>query len=141
MKMAANYQDIEMAFDFVNSGQPYEYEAYLNNRTGEIYFYSEYEDSEEELPENINDETLYISLPHKNNLNLGKNLVLKFASQHLPDEAEKIATIFSRKGAYSKFKYLLETKDYLEKWYGFESNIVEKSLREWCEFNKISVND
>jgi len=138
--MAANYNDIEMAFDFVNFGQPYEHEAYLNIHTGETYFYSEFGDNEEELPENINDETIYISLPHKNDLNLGKKLVLNFAYEYLPEEIEKIENIFHSKGAYSKFKYILETKGIIEKWYEYESKAEEKSLREWCRFNKIQIN-
>ena len=120
-KMAIDYKDIELAFDYVNFGQPYEHEAYLNLHTGETYLYSEFGDNEEELPDDIYDETKYISLPHKNDLNLGKKLVLEFTYQCLPEDAEKIENAFRNKGAYSKFKYILETKGKIEEWYEFES--------------------
>lgn len=138
--MAINYKDIELAFDFVNFGQPYEHEAYLNLHTGETHWYSEFGDNEEELPEDVDDETKYIPLPHKNDLNLGKELVLNFTYKYLPDEIEKIETIFCNKGAYSKFKYLLETKSVIEKWYEFENEAQEKALREWCKLNEITIN-
>ena len=137
--MAANYKDIEMAFDFVNFGQPFEHEAYLNIHTGETYFYSEIGDNEEELPEDINDEAKYISLPHKNDLNLGKKLVLNFTYQFLPEEAERMENIFRKRGAYSNFKFILETKGIIEKWYEYESKAEEKALREWCKLNEISI--
>ena len=138
--MAANYKDIEMAFDFINFGKPYEHEAYLNLDTGETYFYSEFGDNEEELPEDIDNEKKFISLPHKTDLNLGKKLVLNFTYQYLPKKADQIENMFRNKGAYSNFKYLLETEGLIEKWYEYESKAEEKALREWCELNEIKVN-
>ncbi|MBT3206252.1 MAG: hypothetical protein HOM14_02145 [Gammaproteobacteria bacterium] len=138
--MAINYKDIELAFDFVNFGQPYEHEAYLNLYTGETYWHSEIGDNEEELPDDIDDETKYIPLPHKNDLNLDKKLVLKFAYQYLPDDAEKVENIFGHKGAYSRFKDILETKGKVEEWYEYESKAAEKALREWCKINEIKIN-
>lgn len=137
--MAANYTDIEMAFDFASFGQPFEYEAYLNRQTGETYLYSEYGDNEEELPEDINNETKYIALPHKNDLDLGKRLVLDFTYKYLSDEIDKIESTFRKKGAYSKFKYILETTGNLDKWYAFENDAQEKALRDWCELNDIKI--
>ncbi len=129
-----------MAFDFSSFGQPFEHEAYLNRQTGETYFYSEFGDNEEELPEDISDETKYIALPHKNDLDLGKRLVLDFTYKYLPDEIDKIESIFRKKGAYSKFKHILEITGNLDKWYSFENNAQEKALRDWCERNKIKIN-
>jgi len=137
--MAANFTDIEMAFDFASFGQPFEHEAYLNRQTGETYFYSEYDDNEEELPEDINDEKKYIALPHKNDLDLGKRLVLEFTYKFLPDEMDKVESIFRKKGAYSKFKHILEMTETLDKWYSFENNAQEKALRDWCKLNEIKI--
>lgn len=53
--MAAKYKDIELAFDFVNSAQPCEHQAYLNIHTGETYWYTEFDDNEDELPDDIDD--------------------------------------------------------------------------------------
>ena len=129
-----------MAFDFVSFGQPYEHEAYINIHTGKIYYYSEFGDNEEELPEDINDETKYISLPHKNDLGLGKKLALNFSYQYLPEEIEEIESMFRRKGAYSKFKGILGENNILQEWYDFEKKAQENALRDWCKSNGLQIS-
>jgi len=138
--MVAEFKDIEFAFDFVSFARPGEHDAYLNIHTGETYLYSEFGDNEEELPEDIDDEDKYIALPHKNELNLGKDLALGFTYQYLPEEAEKIESIFHRKGAYSRFKSILEEKGIIDAWYKYESEAQENALREWCKSNGIIIN-
>jgi len=139
--MAAAFKEIEYAFDFVTFGQPGEHEAYLNIHTGETFWYSAFGDNEEALPDDIDDATKYIALPDKNDLDLGKRLVLSFVYKYLPEEAEKIEGIFYHKGAYSKFKSILERKGIIENWYEYESAAQEKALREWCKLNNIAVSD
>lgn len=68
----------------------------------------------EELPEDIGSDR-YLAIPHKNDLDMGKSLVIDFSYQFLPDEIERIQDIFSRKGAYTRFKGFLEQKEMLEK--------------------------
>ena len=137
--MAANFQDILEAFEFVSFGSMYEHQAFLDKETGKVYYHSDFDDEEEELPEDIDDEK-YIAIPHKNELGLGKKLVLDFAHQYLPDEAAMIYAIFNRKGAYSKYKDFLEHRGMLEKWYEYESEKQKKALREWCESSSIEIN-
>ena len=137
--MAVEFKDIVDAFDFVSFGQMYTHQAFLNKETGKIYWHSEFGDNEEELPEDLDDEK-YIEIPHKNELELGKSLVLDFAYEHLPDETNKIKEIFRKKGAYSKFKSLLERKGVIEKWYEYESRAHEKALRAWCKENEIKIS-
>ncbi|MFT5220387.1 MAG: hypothetical protein ACI87H_002529 [Gammaproteobacteria bacterium] len=134
--MKVIYTEIERAFGFVNSGQPYEQQAFLNRETGIICWHSDLIDNEEELSDDIDDEK-YIELPHKKELGLGKRLVLDFAGRYLPDEFEKIEAIFRRKGAYSRFKGLLEHKGFIDKWSAFEADAEEQALRDWCQFNEI----
>ena len=137
--MAIEFKDIMDAFNFVSFGQIYEHQAFLDKETGKTYWHSEFGDNEEELPDDIDDER-YVEIPHKNELGLGKNLVLDFSYEYLPSEVEKIEMIFRRKGAYSRFKSLLERKGALDKWYEFEEKAHEKALREWCEENAIKIN-
>jgi hypothetical protein len=138
--MAANFQDILEAFEFVNFGSMYEHQAFLDKETGKVYYHSDFDDDEEEeLPEDIDDEK-YIAIPHKNELDLGKALVLDFTHDYLPDEVAMIHAIFNRKGAYSRYKDLLEHRGMLEKWYEYESEKQEKALREWCESSSIEIN-
>ncbi len=97
--MDISFDEIEDAFLFVSADQPYMHNAYLCKETGEIFYTSEMGDSDE-LPEDIDDPEKYVAVPHKNDLGLGKALVIEFASKYLPEELDKVHAIFSRKGAY-----------------------------------------
>ena len=137
--MEIKFNDIVDAFDFVSFGRMFEHQAFLNKETGRIYWHSEVGDNEEELPEDI-DDGKYIGIPHKNELDLGKHLVLDFTCEYLPNDIDKVENIFRRKGAYSKFKALLENRKIIDKWYEFESNAQEKALKAWCEENGIQIH-
>jgi len=91
------------------------------------------------LPEDIDDGEKYIAIPHKNDLNLGKRLVLSFAEEYLPESMEKVHEIFSQSGAYARFKDLLEYPDLLQQWYEYEEKASDQALREWCGFNGIKT--
>jgi hypothetical protein len=47
--------------------------------------------------------------------------------------------MFSKRGAYQKFRALLTQRNALDRWYDFESKATEQALREWCELNSIEV--
>lgn len=132
------YSDIEDAFLFVSASPPEENFAYLNKETGEAYYVSSFGDSDE-LPDDLEENDNYISVPHKNDLDLGRDLVFSFISANLPGEYERVRGIFSRKGAYARFKDLLEAKDQLEAWYEFERKATEKAIREWCKEKGIGL--
>ena len=130
--VAVKYNDLSAAFDFVGSGAPMEHNAYISLDTGEIYWTSELNPMDEEVPADLEASDRYIAIPHKNDLDLGRNLALRFAAQELPESYELVEGFFRRKGAYSRFKQLLESEGVLEKWYKFEMEAVEKVLRDWC---------
>ncbi len=138
--MTVKFEDIVDANDFVSCGQMYTNQAFLNKETGKIYWHSDFGDTEDELPEDIEDKK-YIEIPHKNELELGKQLVLDFAYQHLANEVDDIEMIFRRRGAYAEFKALLERKGILEKWYEFELQAQESALKRWCKENEIKFQD
>ena len=136
--MAISFDDIENAFFFVGMDQMFMHNAYLCKETGEIFYTSEMDDSDE-LPEDIDDPEKYISIPHKNDLDLGKTLVIEFTSKYLPEELDKVYAIFRRRGAYSRYKDLLESKGALEDWYKFENEREGAALKEWCRENNIEI--
>jgi hypothetical protein len=136
--MAVSFDDIENAFLFVSMDQPFMHNAYLRKETGEIFYTSEMGDSDE-LPDDIDDPDKYIVIPHKNELDLGKVLVIEFTSEYLPEELDKVYSIFRRKGAYSRYKDLLESKGVLKDWYEFENKRQEIALKEWCRENNIEI--
>nr|MBF0223350.1 hypothetical protein [Desulfobulbaceae bacterium] len=135
--MAITYDEIENAFIFVSMDQQYMNNAYLCRETGRIFYTSEMGDSDE-LPEDI-DEPKYISIPHKNDLDLGKDLVIEFMSNFLPEELDRVYSIFRRQGAYSRYKDLLAEKGLLDNWYNFENERRKAALKEWCAENDINI--
>ena len=137
--MPIKFSDIEDAFFFVSMGEMYMNSAILSIKTGQVLYISDFGDSDE-LPEDIDDDPdKYIEIPHKNELDLGKPLVLEFSAMHLSDNLEKVNSFFHKKGAYSKFKNLLEAKGLLDKWYAFEKEEQNKALRQWCKDNDINI--
>jgi hypothetical protein len=132
------FDDLLLAFDFVSAGAPSENEAYLCRDTGVIYWHSEFGDNEEELPSDIDSER-YIAIPHKHDLDLGKQLVLNFAAEFLPDRESEVRRIFTRPGAYARFKTLLDRCGKLQQWYDYEAKAQREALQEWCRDNGIEV--
>jgi len=137
--MAISFSDIEDAFFFVSMDQMFMHNAYLCKETGQIFYTSEMGDSDE-LPEDIDDPEKYISIPHKNELDLGKALVIEFTSEYLPEELDRVYSIFRSKGAYSRYKDLLERNGALDDWYKFENERQKVALKEWCRENNIEIN-
>ena len=138
--MPVSFADLQLAFEFVSAGDMGENEAWLDRQSGEIYYRSAYGDNEEELPDDIADER-YIAIPDKRELDLGKPMVLDFASQFLPDDYEEIDRIFRRRGAYRRYKDLLVQRGALECWYNFSNKAEEAALRAWCAAHGIELSD
>ena len=136
----ATYSEIEDAFLFVSSAPPFEHSAYLNRETGKFYYVSALGDSDE-LPDDLEESDKYANIPHKNDLDLGRDLVFAFVSANLPDEYGKVRGFFSGRGAYARYKDLLESKGQLDAWYEFEKRSIEEALRKWCTENGIAITD
>ena len=130
------YETIEEAFFFVSSVQPYEHAAVVNCTTGETFYASDMA-GYDEIPEEAEGSDDYIWIPHKNDLDLGKPLVMSFILSRCPDLYDEILDIFRRKGAYGRFKGLLERKGLLQEWYAFEEENTRERLLRWCEENGV----
>src|SRR6516162_3156530 len=137
--MSVSSSDLQLAFEFVSSGGMGQNEAYLDRQSCKIYWHSEFGDNDEVLPDDINDEK-YISIPDKRELDLGKPLVLDFAREFLPDDYDEVRHIFSRRGAYGRYKELLVQRGALERWYDFSNKAEEAALRKWCAENGIELS-
>ena len=135
--MAITFDEIENAFMFANMDGPYMHSVYLCKETGRTFYTSEMGDSDE-LPDDI-DEPKYISIPYRNDLDLGKNLVIEFVSEFLPEELDRVYSIFRRQGAYSRYKELLFERGLLDKWYKFEDERQKAALKNWCAENGIEI--
>ncbi len=76
--VAVTYDDISAAFEFVSSAALMEHSAYISLDTGQIHWISELASMDEELPDDLEVSDRYLAIPHKNELDLGKNLALRF---------------------------------------------------------------
>lgn len=138
-KLKISFSDIEDALLFVSS-DPYMNTAVLSEATGRIYYFSEMGDSDED-PDDIDDPGPLIDIPHKNDLDLGRELVFDFVSERLPEHYNHVLNIFRRKGAYTRFKSFLDSKGLLDEWHQFEDSRTKAALRKWCETNGIDLTE
>jgi hypothetical protein len=135
------YQDIEAALEWSSSGAPFENTAIISRLTGEVFFRSMDGYADEELPEDIDDGSLYVAVPHKNDLDLGRQLVFDFIESESPSHAGVIAAVFRQRGAYSKYKNFLERESLLDKWYKFELAANRKALLRWALENGFTMTE
>jgi len=115
-----------------------EHQAYISLDTGAIHWVSEDNPIDEEVPEDFETSDRYIAIPHKHDLDLGRELVLRFAEEELPEQFDRIHAFFRRRGAYARFKDVVAAEGRLEKWFQFEA-ATEAALTEWCAANDIRV--
>lgn len=121
------------AIDFVSASQFDEHQAYICTRTGRIFCVADGmdDDDDDELPDDPEADG-YIAVPHRRDLNLGKSLALKFVAEELPALLGEARDIFRRKGAFRRFKHLIEARGELEKWYAYEEHATGAAVRNWC---------
>jgi hypothetical protein len=143
--MLISFQNILDALEFVSmEGALGEHEAILCRQTGNIYWRSEFSDLDElndELPDDIDDDEKYVAIPNKRELGLGKPLVLAFVREFLPNDFDEVRYIFSKRGAYPKFHTMLARRHAVDRWHDFESKATERALSDWCALNSIAVAD
>jgi hypothetical protein len=134
-----NLDELRNAFEFVSSGPSSQNFAYMCMDTGIIYWKSNVMDLEEEIPTDLDTSDRYIAVPHKNDLQLGQSLALSFIDQEIPHEYNFVASLFRKRGAYRRFKELLQSVGLLEKWFAFEANASDIALQNWCNENNIEL--
>jgi hypothetical protein len=133
--------EIVNAFHFGEWGSYGEPTAFVCLRQNKIIYCSREHDGCVDDNEQAMDCEGCIPLPHKNELDLGKRLVFSFMEEFVPGDLGKVERMFSRRGAYRRFKAYLEEKDILERWYDYENSAQEAALRAWCEWNEIPLKD
>lgn len=123
--------DLEEAYTFVSMGGS-DVAAWVNRRTGKVHT-STTETDVDEMPEDDHgDEADCVAIPDSVDLEMGTNVVRDFTALKVPELGERIDAIFSRRGAYERFKDLLEGEGKLQLWYDYEAERLEAALREWC---------
>jgi hypothetical protein len=134
-----NFSALEDAFLFVSSDQPFVNAAVMNRKTGEAFYKSDMTGIDE-FPDDVDSDD-YIGIPHKNDLDLGRDLVFEFTEKYLSEKSPMVDRIFSRRGAYRAFKELLDSLGLLERWYKFEDEQTKTALRQWCKENDLEISE
>ena len=127
-----NFKDIEDAFRFVSSAPKFEHTAVISKETRDIYYISEFGESDEPPDDLETKPDNYIFIPHKTDLGLGRKLVLEFASLHMKDNLDKVNAICKERGVFGRFKKLLQKYSLMEKWQEYEAEKQNSALLEWC---------
>ena len=131
--IVVNARELRDAFDFVSVGETFDHSAYISLDTGKIYWRStEAGLEEDDLPDDIDDSDRYLAVPDQRDLDLGRRLALAFVAEELPDDYDTVAGFFRRRGAYGRFKDLLDASGKLERWYEFETKATDEALAAWC---------
>ncbi|MEL5889985.1 hypothetical protein [Methanothrix soehngenii] len=132
------FEEIHHAFFYVSSDDYGMNRAFLCLDNGEIIYRSEWDDPKEEDEDEF-DCDHFIEIPHKNDLDLGQTLVIEFAEVHLQDDLDLVQRIFSRRGAYRRFKELLDERGLLQTLYDYEDIREKEALGEWVQDNEIEL--
>jgi Uncharacterised protein family (UPF0158) len=137
---AVKYDDLIEAIDFVSAGASSDHQAFIALDTGRIYWISEFGDPiDEDVPEDLDESDRYLEVPSRNDLDLGRRLVFRFVEEQLPGAYEQVQGFFSRRGAYGRFKALLEDAGCLDKWRQFDAQCTRQALEDWCEAHAIEL--
>ena len=65
----------------------------------------------------------------------------RFVEEELPDLLPRAGDIFRHKGAYARFKDMLESKGALQRWYQYEADATKAALLRWCAEHGVEVED
>jgi hypothetical protein len=90
-------------------------------------------DEDPDLPEDIGDSGLYWQVPTSRDLDLGRGLVTRFVRDVIPGAAAEVAEIFRHRGAYTRYKSMLERRGLLQRWYDYENDATRDALLDWAE--------
>lgn len=84
----------------------------------------------------------WIALLDASELRLGHRMALRFAREFLSEEqCERVVAIFSRRGAFRRFKDFLDECGKLHEWYAYEELTVLEALKQWLKDNDINYVD
>ncbi|GMQ46709.1 hypothetical protein [Vibrio sp. 10N] len=133
--MDINFDELELAVEFVSGDPSFGAEAYLDTVSGKIYYVGD--GVEEEAPTDLYTNEQYRSLPSKQDLGLGRTTALDFISTKYPEEYDEVFQYFSRKGAFSKFRIHIEQIGALEQWYEYQNLALHQALQDWCDEKNI----
>ncbi|MCP5200408.1 MAG: hypothetical protein H6977_10365 [Gammaproteobacteria bacterium] len=136
--MVLDLSELELAVELVSAASGIDSEAYIRRSDLKVIVWIEDGESGP-LPPNVSDESLFIAVPTKNELEIDRRLAFEFTESHLSDEYEVVQEFFKKKGAYGRFRDLLERNKKLELWYEYQAKAVQEALRSWCKMHNLKT--
>jgi hypothetical protein len=133
------FTDIQDAFSFVSSAAYGFHTAIVSKDTGRVYWRSDQGELDELSDQDLPSERC-VEIAHRNELGLGQELVVEFVEEHLADDSDAVQEMFHHRGAYGRFKQLLQSKGLLQSWYDFEQEREEEALRQWCDESGFEIS-
>ncbi len=125
------FDTIDDAFHYVSNAPFGERRACVHRSTGRVYLASVKADFDER-PAGSEDDPAYLTLPHRQELDPGKPLMLDFVRSHCPGEFARVEGLFARSGAYRNAKDHFRRLGLLESWQVYEGEKISGLLRQWC---------
>lgn len=134
--MAVKISELIDALAFASGPDYFGNEAYVNRETDRVVLVSDEFCDAEDMPDTL-DPDVWVQIPQKAELDLGVHLVTGFVGEFMPDLEMTVRGIFQKKGAYARFKTLLEAQGQLKRWYEYEEANTVDALQNWCVENRI----
>jgi hypothetical protein len=143
--MPLTMESLKEAFDFANVSPDDAFKAYIDRRTGQVYFHPDEEicgEPDPPLPEDIDSEH-YVQVADVRAVGLGyRQVALDFAHQRMADsDIREVLDIFSQKGASARFEAMLAQRRLLDQYRDFRDEVEERALRAWCEDEGLELAD
>lgn len=133
-----DYDALDDAFHYVSDAPPGERGAVVHRASGKI-FLSSLKARFDDRPVGYATDPDLATIPHRQELDPGKPLVLEFVRKHCPQELSRVEVLFARPGAFRNLKDLLRRKNLLVNWQIFEEQRIEELLRQWCADQKLPL--
>ena len=109
---------------------------FYNKITGELeYFNSEQENPNDFDIDEIDEDENFVALPSKYSIDdygIMKDFMFAQKDKKIHDA---IYDAIHQKGAFRKFRQVVEQTGILQKWYEFRNKEYEDIVKEWCETN------
>ena len=130
--MKVNLSDIVEALEMISDSS----EAFLNKRTGEIVWLSEYMDRAEyeELSDQLDEDGFY-RLPTQYDIHEYKIMTDYIDSLPSGEFQKRLSIAVRGRGAFRRFKDELSWYGISSEWYSFRDRALEKLAETWCQDN------
>ena len=133
--------DLEHAFLFASVGSGMDVGAYLDRETGQFRYTGLDLGAPDDTADALAGSDRYLPVPNKCDLDLGQALVFEFVADQFPEGEERVRELFQHRGAYTRFKDLLDDRNLLNAWYDYEHRKTLEALRDWAEGHGVELVD